>query len=347
MITETSNDFEHRLVEAIQPIRHMALALALHHLADTGIHDLLSERPGVSVREAAKLLNLDEERLLAYFRYLANEGYLVEEIGWRLTAKGAELAPFLPWYTLLVGGYAGTFGQIGQTLRAGAPFATRDGAKVGAGSCGMSMYDALPLANGLLDRLPGGEHLVVDLGCGDAAFLVELCRMRPEIIGVGVDPDPRSVELARRRVADEGLADRITIRRGTAADALTLDLPSDGGLCFLTSFVLQEMLEQDGRDAVRDLIKEAFQRHPAAHWLVVEVDHQPDNRKIMAHGLGTAYYNPYFLLHALTEQRLIDRAGWESLFAEADAEVVAVDHPAIQVDSTELELGYLLRAKTA
>lgn len=343
---KTNNDFEHRLVDALQPIRYMALAQALHHLADSGIYDLLSERQGVSVREVAKLLDLDEERLQAYFRYLANEGYLLEEIGWRLTVKGAELAPFLPWYTLLVGGYAGTFGQIGQTLRAGAPFATRDGAKVGAGSCGMSMYDALPLASGLLDRLPDSEHLVVDLGCGDAAFLVELCKMRPGIRGVGVDPDAGSVALARQRVSDEGLADRISIQQGTAADALTLDLPSDGSLCFLTSFVLQEMLEQDGADAVRDLVKSAFKRYPAAHWLVVEVDHQPDNRKIMAHGLGVAYYNPYFLLHALTEQRLIDRDSWESLFAEADAEVVAVDHPAIQVDSTELELGYLLRAKT-
>ncbi|WP_336216872.1 2-ketoarginine methyltransferase [Nonomuraea sp. LPB2021202275-12-8] len=344
---KTNNDFEHRLVEAIQPIRYMALAQALHQLHDSGIYGLLAERQGVSVREVAKLLKLNEERLQAYFSYLANEGYLVEEIGWRLTAKGAELAPFLPWYTLLVGGYAGTFGQIAKTLQAGAPFATREGAKVGAGSCGMSMYDALPLTSGLLDRLPDGEHLVVDLGCGDAAFLVELCKMRPEIRGVGVDPDAGSVELARRRVADAGLADRITIRQGTAADALTLDLPDDGSLCFLTSFVLQEMLEQDGVDAVRTLVKTAFQRYPAAHWVVVEVDHQPDNRKIMAHGLGVSYYNPYFLLHALTEQRLVERGVWESLFAEADAEVVAVDHPAIQVDSTELELGYLLRAKTA
>lgn len=337
--------FEHGLIDAIQPIRYMALAQALHQLADTGLYRALAVREVATAADLAADFGLDEERLLAYFQYLANEGYLTEDGGWRLTDKAVSLEPYLPWYSLLVGGYAGTFGQIGQVLKADAGWASRNGAYVGAGSCGMSRYDALPLANGLLDRIASDQELtVVDLGCGDAACLIELARARPEIRAIGVEPDPDSVLLAKELVERSGISDRVTVYQGTTADALHLDLPRDGSLCFLTSFVLQEMLEQEGEESVRALLATALSIYPRAHWLVVEVDHQPTDRKVMAHGLGLSYYNPYFLLHAITEQRLIEKTHWEAIFAAAGAEVVALAHPPTNVDSTDLELGYLLRS---
>lgn len=337
-------DFEHRLVEAIQPIRHLALAHALYAVMDTGVYDTVQAEPGVPVADIAERHGLDVQRLDALCLYLANEGYFArEDGGWRLTAKAAELALFRPWYTLLVGGYAQTFGQLGQVLRAGAPWADRDGAKVGAGSCGMSMFDALPLADRLLDTLPADGLTVVDLGCGDAAFLTELVRRRPGLRGVGIEPDEVSSRLAAERVEREGLADRVTVHRGWAADAATVDLPADGPVCFLTAFVLQEMLEQESEAAVETLLRTTMEKHPRAHWLVIEVDHRLDERRAMAHALSLAYYNPYFLLHAITDQRLEKREVWERLFSRAGLEVAAFDHPDENVDSTGFELGYLLR----
>ncbi|MFI6504098.1 methyltransferase domain-containing protein [Nonomuraea typhae] len=339
-------DFEHRLVEAIQPIRHLAIAHALYTIMDNGVYAALQGEPGVPSGTLATRLNLDEDRLEALCVYLANEGYLARRAGgWRLTVKAEQLAPFRPWYTLLVGGYAQTFAQLPQVLRAGAPYASRDGAKVGEGSCGMSMFDALPLAGELLDELPGEGLTVVDLGCGDGAFLTELVRRRPGLRGVGVEPDETGSRLAAERVEREGLGDRVTIHRGRAADAAALVRETEGPVCFLTAFVLQEMLEQDGADAVESLLRTAMRTRPGAHWLVIEVDHRLGDRQAMAHALGTAYYNPYFLLHAITEQRLERREVWEAMFASAGLETVAFAHPDERVDSTRFELGYLLCAK--
>ncbi|MFI9503426.1 hypothetical protein [Nocardia sp. NPDC052566] len=339
-----ASDFEQRLIEAIQPIRYHALAQALYVLFDSGIYETLRGEPGSGAEWIAKRHDMDPARLQALCHYLANEGYLSSDDGWRLTAKAQALEPFMPWYTLLIGGYAGTFGQLGATLRAGAPWASRDGAKVGAGSCGMSRLDVLPMVDRLLDRLPGGELTIVDLGCGDGAFLADLLRHRPRLRGIGMEPDPISSGLALERVVQEGLSDRMTVHRGRAADVSLLDLP-DGQLCFLTAFVLQEMLEQDGEPAVAALLRDTMGAFPRAHWLVVEVDYRLDDPRTMAHGLGKAYYNPYFLLHALTEQRLERREFWDRLFAEAGLEIAALDHPDEAVDSTGLELGYLLRCR--
>lgn len=339
-----ASDFEQRLVEAIQPIRGLALAQALYAIFDTGLYETLSAEPGLDSQALSDRHAMDATRLTALCHYLANEGYLTPEDGWRLTAKGRDLAPFRPWYTLLVGGYAATFGQLATTLPAGAPWASRDGAKVGEGSCGISRLDVLPMIDRLLDQLPHREVTVVDLGCGDGTFLIDLLRHRPGLRGIGVEPDPVSSGIAAEQVVRQGLSERMTTHQGRAADVARLELPG-GELCFLTAFVLQEMLEQQGEAAVAGLLRETMRAHPDAHWLVVEVDHRLDDPRTMAHGLGKAYYNPYFLLHALTEQRLERREFWERLFTEAGLDIVALDHPDDAVDSTGLELGYLLRRR--
>ncbi|GIJ44240.1 2-ketoarginine methyltransferase [Virgisporangium aliadipatigenens] len=340
----TTGTFEQGLVDAIQPIRYMAIANALFHLFDTGIYASLAAQNGISCVRLAAERNVDPDRLAAFLAYLAAEGYVAYDGGWRLTGKARAIEPFQPWYTLLVGGYATTFRQLGDALRTDAPWAGRDGARVGAGSCGMSAHDAVPMVERLLDRLPPDAPTVVDLGCGDGGFLVELCKRRADLIGIGLEPDAYSVELAKSGIVAAGLENRLSVRQGRASDALTLENSGDGTLCFMAAFVLQEMLEQEGRSAVCALLRDTVRRHPHAYWAIVEVDHRPDDAVITDHPLGIAYYNPYFLLHAITEQKLETRDFWERLFAEAGLEIVAVEHPPRDVDSTDLELGYLLRA---
>src|SRR5205807_3337463 len=139
--------------------------------------------------DVAADLGLDDERLEDFLVYLENEGYVVREGGWSLSAKGAGLPRFQPWYELLVGGYATTFAQLGEVLQKGAAFATRDTTRVGAGSCGISAYDALPLTERLLDCADREVATVIDAGCGDAAFLIELLLRRPELNGIGLEPN--------------------------------------------------------------------------------------------------------------------------------------------------------------
>jgi 2-ketoarginine methyltransferase len=154
--------------------------------------------------------------------------------------------------------------------------------------------------------------------------------------------DALSVDAGNAAARSLGLSDRVLIRFGRTATE-TPDLGDQvGPFCFLTAFVLQEILEQAGRSAVIQLLTSTFRRHPGASWIVIEVDHRPRDPGVMSHPLGLGYYNPYYLIHALTEQRLETLDFWYSLFSEAGLAVAAVERPDPSIDSLGLKVGFLL-----
>ncbi|MFK0253885.1 2-ketoarginine methyltransferase [Streptomyces sp. NPDC090445] len=325
--------FELRLIDALQPVRGFALAQGIYHLFSSGLYERIEGGPQ-SVREVAALLEFDAARTSGFLRYLANENYVTlsgDTVA--LTEKGRALGPYRPWYELLVGGYAETFQQVTDVLR-GKGYATRDGRLVGIGSCGMSAYDALPLVRELMSDLPAAPASIVDLGCGDGTFLTGLVGDSGTVTGIGVDPyAPEESAAEGVRFVRSGATDYV--RRSADPDAE----PDAQQLC-LAAFLLQEVLEQEGRGAVVELVRGALRR--SGHLAVVEVDHRPADPQVMRHGLGLAYYNPYYLLHVLTEQRLETERFWQDLFDEAGARMVSRRVVDPRVDSTGLEVGYLL-----
>lgn len=339
----TTELLEPRLIEALQPIRMHALAAAIFHLFDTGLYDALDARGPASPSPLAAHLDCDADRLHALLRYLRNEGLLdATADGFALTAKSRSLAPFRGYYALLVGGYAETLVQLGAALRRGAPPATRDGARVAAGSCAISEYDAIPLTRSLMRHVPGRCTRLLDLGCGDGGYLVAFCRAEEELRALGVEPDEGAFSAARARVQSAGLGDRVQLHRATAQEFLR------GGSDFepdftVIGFVLQELLGQEGEDAVVDYLRRLVDRYPALHLLVIEVMDRVDDPVVSRHGLGLAYYNPYCLLHPFTRQRLEPAAFWERTFARAGLALVARETVDERVDSTGLTVGFVLR----
>jgi 2-ketoarginine methyltransferase len=90
------------------------------------------------------------------------------------------------------------------------------------------------------------------------------------------------------------------------------------------------------------MLRSTFDRYPDSHWIVIEVDHRPQDPSVMSKSLGLAYYNPYYLIHYFTEQRLASVQFWEQLYTEAGLRVVAVEHPEPSYDSLGLKVGFLL-----
>lgn len=94
---------------------------------------------------------------------------------------------------------------------------------------GPEAWDVYDLLDGSLD--PRGPELmlalaterltqasiVLDVGCRDAAYLIELVRTTGAS-GVGIDPVGRLVEQARKAVGDAGLDNRLQIVEGTMQD---------------------------------------------------------------------------------------------------------------------------------
>ncbi len=334
---------EGRLVSGLQPIRHFVLGQALYHFMNLGIQEALADSPGLTVNDLSRRLCLSEDRLRGFLQYLANEEFVcvMENDAVCLTVRGKEISDFRPWYTLLIGGYAQTFLQLSSVLKSDIPYAGRNSSNVGFGSCGISQYDALPMTRRLLERIARCWRTVVDLGCGDGSYLVDLCRSVPGARGIGIDPDPASVEAALLAADRYGIADRIEVRIGDA-DPLPDLSQEQGPFCFITAFVLQELLEQSGRTAIVEMMKSAFNRYPDSHWIVIEVDHRPADSAVMTKELGLAYYNPYYLIHYLTEQKLERVSFWEQVYRDAGLRVLAIENPDPAYDSLKLKVGFLL-----
>jgi SAM-dependent methyltransferase len=75
----------------------------------------------------------------------------------------------------------------------------------------------IPALDGVDARLRAGGS-VADLGCGHGASTVLLAQTYPEARVTGFDYHPASIDIARKRAAEAGVADRITFEVASAQD---------------------------------------------------------------------------------------------------------------------------------
>jgi 2-ketoarginine methyltransferase len=333
---------ESELGAALQPIRYMALAHALNAFIASGLLERLRSAPGTP-SELATFLGLHHRRTGALLDYLIAEGYLYLRDGrYCLAAKGEQIGQYWPWYELLVGGYGEALAELPKHLRVGSPYARRDGAAVAQGSCGISRHDALPMTADLISAVPESTDLIVDVGCGDGSYLAELCASMPGIRAIGLEPDASAAQLARAKIAEQGLASRVQIVEGSAEEVPAILSDATGVPVVLAAFVLQELLEQHGADYIAELLTSSRAANANAYWVVVEVDHGPMALADLSSPLALGYYNPYYLIHSITEQRLESDSFWRAIFSRSGYEVVDVSHPVATYDSTDLKTAYLL-----
>ncbi len=74
----------------------------------------------------------------------------------------------------------------------------------------------IPELDGVEDKLRAGTT-VADIGCGLGASTILLAQEYPNSRFIGSDYHDQSIELARKRAADAGLADRVTFEVASAA----------------------------------------------------------------------------------------------------------------------------------
>lgn len=338
------NDFEFRLVEALQPIRNLFLAQIISFGLSSGLFEQLAADEPSNLGEISWLLEMNPNRLNALLRYLAIEGIITNaDTSPSLTQRGRSYLEFAPWYELFVGGYGSTIYDMPTAMKDERLYADRDATSVGKGSYGIGRYDAIPLVRKLLQKIVTDHGVTVDLGCGDGKFLLDLCG--PKDQGIGIDRAATSIERAKMEAKARGYSDSVTFESKTVEEFIE----EDRGLIapsFIAAFLLQEILEQRGRGAVVALIRQML-AIPNSSIVVVEVDHRPTDAQVMRHGLALGYYNPYYLLHQLTEQRLETTAFWRNVFYEAGAEIIAEMTTDPEVDSTGLEIGFLLSGSSS
>ena len=142
----------------------------------------------------------------------------------------------------------------------------------------------LPALDGVQDKLRAGGN-VADIGCGLGASTILLAQHYPAARITGSDYHDKSIELARKRAADAGVADRVSFEVATAATfsgtgydlAATFDCLHDMGDPLAAARHVRAALAPDGT------------------WLIVE-PYATDQAAGNINPVGRVYYNASTLL---------------------------------------------------
>jgi SAM-dependent methyltransferase len=266
-----------------------------------------------------------EKRLLAAsLRYLEQRGLVRSDDGrFALTSYGEAVyhdRGFLLW---LVGGYGEPLRRLDAMLGLGKRYGQdveRDGRWVADGTALMARRHVLPDAMALLGRLSFDS--VLDLGCGNARFLLGVCRMF-DARGVGVDLSPAAYAEAEKAVAEAGLERRIQVVLG---DVRAIDeIPGLDEIQLVVAFYLLHEFLAVSRDALTSYLADLARRLPPKASLVIgEVEPPPAGQA------GSLFTPEFSYVHAMMGQRLLCADEWAEVLADGGfilREVVRLSFP--------------------
>ena len=209
--------------EGLAGVRLQLIAAAL----DLGLLDALDDGPA-STEDLSERLGVVERDLLgAYLRVLAAAGVVTGEGSWRLTRFGRAVVgddPVRASYEGFGGFHTDLYRELPAVLRGGP--GRRDTVEKGEVIARLSaaMY---PLIRDLLVRTVNERRprRLLDIGCGAGLHLAAMLEAAPDATGIGVDVDPDAAAVARRTLAERGLADRADVEALDIREALAVGRP--------------------------------------------------------------------------------------------------------------------------
>ena len=279
---------------------------------------------GLDIESAPGRDGRERDLLAASLRYLAQRGLTRVDAGrYTLTSYGEAVyrdRGFLLW---LVGGYGDPLRRLDAMLSLGKRFGVdveRDGRWVADGTTLMARRHVLPDAMDLLGRIPVAN--VLDLGCGNARFLISVCRIFGSR-GVGVDISPAAYAEAEKAVAEEGLEQQVRL---VLSDVRNLDeIPGLGEIQLVVAFYLLHEFLAVSREALVEYLSDLGRRIPPGAGLVIgEVEPPPPG------AVGSLFTPEFSYVHALMGQRLLSADDWGEVLAEGGftlREVVRLSFP--------------------
>ena len=232
---------------------------------ELGILELITAEPGVTARELAKRLGTEP----FYSEVLCRTAFAFdllarERDGWRMAPHFDEILG-TPDSTFYLGRAAQVHMQVGRDyaemprrFRDGSifTFQDHDAAFIEAVAASLKTLPQI-LTDVVLPKLPKLERRfadgarVLDVGCGAGWALVHLAERFPKTTCVGVDIEPRSIELANDLIRSRGLARRCAARVMGAER-----LAEDGAYDIATSFlVVHEIPPAVKEDAFRGVAR--------------------------------------------------------------------------------------------
>lgn len=105
--------------------------------------------------------------------------------------------------------------QAPDRLRRARPFtlADSDGELIARSSRILEAF-VFEAVDAVVDALPEGERLLLEVGCGSGVYIRRALQRRPALAAVGLELQPEVAEFARRNLAQWGLAERVVVEAG-------------------------------------------------------------------------------------------------------------------------------------
>jgi ubiquinone/menaquinone biosynthesis C-methylase UbiE len=248
--------------------------------------DELARRTGTSPRYVTEWLR--GQAAGGYIQYdAATDSYsMTEEQAFVLTDPDGPL--YAPGAFVLALGALKAEAQITEAFRTGAGMGWHEHDKNVFVGCeqffrntyiGHLVSEWIPALDGVADKLRAGAK-VADIGCGLGASTILMAAEYPDSRFTGSDYHDGSIDLARKRAGDAGVADRVTFEVSTASSfsgtgydlAATFDCLHDMGDPLSAARHIRQALKPDGT------------------WLVVEPA-AADNVAANLNPVGRAYYS--------------------------------------------------------
>lgn len=234
-MTEIDPDRMEAVVDQIQGSLAGAASVLMIHLGDQlGLYDALSSSGPATPEELARRTGHDRRYLREWMAQQAVVGLLSydpesgrftlsDEHALVLTSEETPYS-FAGAFEAVAGMYAGV-DDVARCFDTGEGLAWgehddhvhRGTARFFGAAYRQNLVDDWVPATGITDRLDAGGKFA-DVGCGQGVTTVLLASAYPKSTFVGIDPHEPSIEAARKRASDAGVADRVDFRVDDASD---------------------------------------------------------------------------------------------------------------------------------
>jgi 2-ketoarginine methyltransferase len=308
-----------RFDEALPHVRGYAVCSCLWALLETGALDAILAAESVPFDRLLAGGRLDRHVLESILNYLDGLSLLRYESGQvRALPALRRLMDEPRGFFELTYAYEPVFTRLADLLAGRAKYpadAQRRGKYVGRGSGQLCRTLPYPVMTDMLRR--HGARQILDLGCGDLAFLFYACEAVPEVRAIGIDLDEPTVAYAREVLAASPHAGRIEVRHADMFDLAAL-APECGNVDAITAVDTYHEYLIQGDEKIVGLMRDLRVRFPKALLYVGEFCKQPHEK---LRRQPTAFLE-HHLYHDLTNQVIVEAARWRSMFAAAGLTIV-------------------------
>ena len=304
-------------------IRGFYVTRAIIALFNIGFFDELAEGQAVNLETFATQKRLDLRVLRILCDYLFSLKILKRDgKNYGLDAKGSTLVKSLSGAFHMVYAYEDIFYHLESLLTQDKKYGvdiTRRSEFVAKGSGAVGKLLAFPMVQDVLSRRK--FECILDLGCGDATFLIDLCERNERAQGYGLDISPEAIAAGKRNVERKNFQDRVQLFVGDIFRIEALAGRLSGVQAATSMYVLHEFLCDDNA-RILELLQGFRNSLPGIPLVLCEViRHTPEELRRKPGGVLEIQ-----LFHGLSNQRLASRAEWQALFRQAGFTDVQEDY---------------------